>query len=56
MLNAQVFKNKHPAVSHGARRFGKRSIFVHVQAFPNAVQPGITALGAVFQPSDGEVP
>jgi hypothetical protein len=26
----KVFKNKHQAVSQGARRFGKRSIFINM--------------------------
>jgi len=29
-LNSRVLKNKHQAVSQGARRFGKRSIFSHM--------------------------
>jgi hypothetical protein len=46
---ARVFKNKHPAVSHGVRCFGKRSLCIDRWAFTKAAQRRITACGAVFQ-------
>jgi hypothetical protein len=41
--SSRLFKNKHQAVSQGARRFGKRSIFIICEHLQNAVQRRITA-------------
>jgi hypothetical protein len=44
-----VLKNLHKAVSQGARHFGKRSLFGHMQVFTKYAQRRITARSAAFQ-------
>jgi len=46
----RVLKNKHPAVSQGVRRFGKRSLFLSTcEQLKKIAQRRITASGAYFQ-------
>jgi chromosome condensin MukBEF MukE localization factor len=45
----RVLKNNYQAVSQGVRRFGKRSIFIHMCASTKASQRRITTLDTVFR-------